>query len=86
MLVIETLPLAFPAVVGPKVAVKVAVPPGVSVCGESALMLKPAPLALAALIATLAVPVFVKVTFTEVVFPVKRLPKLMLEGLALSAP
>lgn len=84
LLVIETFPVAFPAVVGPKVAVKVAVPPGVSVCGESVLMLKPVPLALAALMERLAVPEFVRVTLTDAVFPIRRLPKLMLDGFALS--
>jgi hypothetical protein len=84
VLAIEMLPLAAPALVGPNVTVNVAVCPGTSVCGESVLMLNPAPLALAPLIERLAVPEFVSVTFTVAVFPTKTPPKLMLEGFALS--
>ena len=84
VLVIETVPLVLPAAVGPNVTVNVAVPPGVSVCGDSVLMLKPVPLALAALIDRFAVPEFVSVTFTDAVLPTRMLPKLMLEGLAVS--
>ena len=49
------------------------------------LMLKPVPLALAALIDRLAVPEFVTVTFTDAVLPTGILPKLMLDGFAVSA-
>jgi hypothetical protein len=69
VLAIEMLPLAAPALVGPSVTVNVAVCPGARVCGESVLMLNPAPLALAPLIERLAVPEFVSVTFAVAVFP-----------------
>lgn len=84
VLVIETLPLALPAAVGANVAVNVAVAPGASACGDRVLMLKPVPLALAALMDKLAVPEFVNVTFTEALLPVTMLPKLMLAGFAVS--
>lgn len=85
VLVIEILPLAVPAAVGPNVAVNMAVPPGVSVCADSVLMLKPAPLALAALMERFAEPEFVSVTFTDALLPTRILPKLTLEGFAVSA-
>jgi hypothetical protein len=85
VLVIETLPLALPEAVGAKLTVNVAVPPGVSVCGERVLMLKGAPLALAALIDRFAVPEFVSVTFNEALFPTKMLAKFRLGGFAVSA-
>ena len=85
VLVIETLPLALPAAVGPNVTVNVAAPLGVSVCGDSVPMLKPVPLALPPLIDRLAVPEFVRVTFTDAVLPTGMVPKLILEGFALSA-
>ena len=85
VLVIETLPLALPETVGANVTANAAVPPGVSVCGDSVLMLKPAPLALAALMDRFAVPEFVSVTFTDAVLPTDMLPKLMLDGFAVKA-
>lgn len=85
MLVIETLPLVLPAAVGPNVTVNAAVPPGESVCGDSVLMLKPEPLALAALMDKFAVPEFVTVTFTDAVLPIDMLPKLTLDGFAVNA-
>jgi hypothetical protein len=86
LLATDTLPVALPELVGANVAMKVAVWPGVSVCAASVLILKPVPLTLAPPIATLAVPVFVRVTFTDDELLIKMLPKLMLEGFALSAP
>lgn len=85
MLVIETFPLALPDAVGANVTLKIAVPPGVKVCGDSVLILKPAPLALAELIDRLAVPEFVTVTLTDAVLPTGVLPKLTLDGLAVKA-
>ena len=85
VLVIETFPLAFPVAVGANVTLKVAVPPGARFWDDSALIVNPAPLALAALIDRLAVPEFVSVTFTDELLPVIRLPKLMLGGFALNA-
>jgi hypothetical protein len=85
-LVTETVPEALPDAVGANVAVNVAVCPAVSVCEASALILKPVPLALAPLIVRLAVPLLVKVTFTDDEFPIKMLPKLILAGFALKAP
>ena len=85
VLVIETFPLALPDAVGANVTLKIAVPPGVNVCGDSVLILKPAPLALAALIDRLAVPEFVTVTLTDAVLPTSMLPKLTLDGFAVKA-
>jgi hypothetical protein len=86
LLVTETAPDSLPVVVGANVALKVAVCPGVSVCAARVLMLKPVPLVLAPLIATFEVPLFVSVTVTEELAPVRRLPKLMLAGFAVKAP
>jgi hypothetical protein len=87
LLAIEMLPLALPAVVGANLAVNDVPCPTLSVTGVAKpLMLKPAPEALADEITTLAVPVFVKVTATDALAPVTRLPKLMLAGLELSRP
>jgi hypothetical protein len=81
----EMPPLAFPAAVGAKVTVTIADAPGVRVCGDSVLMLNPAPLAVPDVIDTFAVPEFVRVTFTDAEAPVRILPKLMLAGLAVNA-
>ena len=77
----ETLPLALPAVVGANFAVNDALELGPSVCGiVSPLMLKPVPEALAWEIVTPAAPEFVRVTETEALAPVTTLPKLTLAG------
>lgn len=87
MLVIETLPVAFPAVVGANFTVNEVLPFAAMVCGTvSPLMLKPVPEALAAEMVTLAVPEFVRVTGTEALPPVTTLPKFTLAGLAESCP
>jgi hypothetical protein len=49
-------------------------------------MVNPVPVALACETVTLAVPVFVRVTATESVAPITRVPKLTLEGFAESCP
>lgn len=83
----DTLPVALPGVVGANFAVTEVFSPALIVIGTvNPLMLKPAPDAFAAEIVTLAVPVFVKVTGTDPLLPSIRLPKLMLAGLAESAP
>src|SRR5579862_6743796 len=87
LLVIETLPVALPAVVGANFALKVVFDPALIVTGAvSPDMLKPVPDALAAEIVTLAVPVLDTVTGTVEEAPVRRLPKLTLAGFAESAP
>jgi hypothetical protein len=87
LLVIEMLPAKLPADVGENVAVKGAVCPGLRIRGTvKPVMLKPVPEALAAEIVTPAVPEFVRVTDTEPLLPMRRLPKLTLEGLAMSWP
>jgi hypothetical protein len=78
---IETVPDALPPEAGEKVTVNGAVCPGVSVCGERVLILKPVPLALADVIVRLAVPEFVKVTFTVEEAPTATFPKFTLAGL-----
>ncbi len=84
VLVIEMVPVTLPGDVGPNVTVKGAVCPGVRVCGDNPLILKPVPVTLLAEIDRLAVPEFVSVTATDAVLPSRTLPKLMLEGLAAS--
>ena len=86
LLATDTVPVAAPATVGANVTVSVAVCPGVRVWAASVLMLKPVPLAVAPLIETLAVPLFVKVTLTVPAFPTVTLLKLMLAGLAPNPP
>ena len=60
--------------------------PAVSVCAARPVMLNPVPVALPCEIATLAVPVFFKVTLTDPLAPTSRLPKLMLGGFAVRFP
>lgn len=86
LLVTETLPLALPAVVGENFTVRELVAPGFRVAAEKPLSEKPVPEALADDTETGAVPVFVSVTETEPLLPIKTLPKLMLEGFADNAP
>jgi hypothetical protein len=87
LLVIEMLPLAFPAEVGANLAVNDVAWPALSVTGVvNPLKLKPAPEELADEITTLAVPVFVNVTEIDSLAPVIRLPKLMPAGLADNRP
>lgn len=87
LLVMATLPVTAPAVVGANFTVNEVFCPALIVTGAvNPLMLNPVPEALAAEIVTLAVPVFVNVTGTEPALPSNRLPKAMLAGLAESAP
>jgi hypothetical protein len=81
----EMLPVAFPLLCGANVTVKETDPFGASVCAARLLMLNPVPLALAAVIFRFAVPEFVSVTLTDALFPIRMLPKLMLDGLAVIA-
>jgi len=77
LLVMETLPLALPVVVGANVAVNVVFEPSLTVTGSvSPEMLKPVPLVLAAVIVTLAVPELVSVKTSDPVPPTSTLPKL----------
>jgi len=81
------LPLALPTAVGANFAVNDVPCPAISVTGVAKpLMLKPVPEALADETTTFAVPVFVKVTGTDALAPLTRLPKLMLAGLGVSCP
>ena len=87
LLVIDTLPLLFPALVGANVTVKLVVWPGVRLAGAvQPVNVKPVPVMLCAVIETAAVPVFVNVTGTEALAPLITAPKLMLAGFADSAP
>ena len=86
LLVTEMRPLALPAVVGENATVKELVALGFKVPAENPLSEKPVPEVLAADTETGAVPVLVSVTETEPLLPMRTLPKLMLEGLAESAP
>jgi len=86
LLVIDTLPVTAAALVGAKVTVKVVAWLGLSVWGDNLLMLKPVPVMLLAVMETAAVPGFVTVIPIDALAPIGKLPKLALEGLALSAP
>lgn len=82
-----TLPLALPAVVGAKVALKLALCPAARVMG--ALMpfkVNPVPLIVIWETAMLAAPEFVTVPESVWLFPTVTLPKLSVAGLELRAP
>jgi len=85
--VIETLPVKLLAEAGAKLAVKEVVCPGLRVAGtDKPVMLKPVPEVLAAEIVTLAVPELLNVKVCVPLPPTSTLPKLKLEGLAVSVP
>ena len=87
LLTIETLPVALPVALGENLAANVVLCPTFNVNGAARpVMLNPVPDALPAEIATLAVPVFVSVTFTDALAPTSRLPKLTLVGFAVRFP
>src|SRR5260370_885178 len=87
LLVIEAVPLALPAVVGENVVLKEVLCPGLRVSGAVIpLMVNPVPEALAAEMATLAVPELVNVTVCDPLLPTRTFPKLTLAGLAASCP
>jgi hypothetical protein len=87
LLVIEMLPLALPATVGVKVAVKDVFKPALIVNGvDRPVMLKPVPETLAAEMVMLAVPEFVSVIVCVPLLPRTTLPKLTGEGLAARVP
>ncbi len=81
------LPVALPAAVGENFAANVVVWPAASVAGtDSPVMLNPVPDALPCEMVMLAVPEFVRVTFTDPLAPTSKLPKLMLAGFAVRFP
>jgi hypothetical protein len=87
LLAIDTLPLVAPAVVGANFTPNVAFCPAVNVSGvESPVTLNAAPVTVADETVTLAVPVFVKVTFVVPVLPTSKLPKLTEDGFAARLP
>src|SRR6201987_6367780 len=75
------LPVAFPAVVGAKVAAKVTLAPGLIDCAPNPLKPKPAPEAVAPVIFTTAFPVLVRVTFCEELLPTEIFPNGTFVGL-----
>jgi hypothetical protein len=81
LLVILTLPVRLPAVVGSNRTLNVVVPPAGTVAGvASPLTLKAAPLSPICEIVSDAVPVFVTVKLWDFVWPSATLPKLKLAG------
>ncbi len=87
MLVMETLPVALPVAGGANCALKVVFCPAARVSGtDKPVMLKPVPEALAAEMVTLAVPELLSVKVCVPLPPTSTLPKLKLEGLAVSVP
>jgi hypothetical protein len=87
LLVIETLPLALPEVVGANFAVNEIFPPALMVTGTvKPLMLNPVPEALAAEIVMLAVPGFVNVIDWDPLLPTWTFPKATLDGFGERVP
>ena len=83
----ETLPVALPAAVGAKVAVKDVLCPVVRVRGSvRPLIENPLPVTLAWVIVRLAVPELLKLTVRLLVVPTLTLPKLTLVGLGVNCP
>ena len=81
----ETLPLAFPAVVGANATFNVAVWLGVRIVPAlTPLALKPAPEAVTLEMVTLELPVFVRVAANVLLLPSLTFPKFKLVGLATS--
>ena len=75
MLATETWPVALPAAPGAKVAIKVAVCPGVSITPEAPVALKPAPETLTLEIVMVELPAFVSVTDFVLLLGRVTLPK-----------
>ena len=76
-------PVTFPALVGVKLALNVALPPGCIVRGVlSPVILKPLPVTLPCEIIRFAVPPLVRVIVCELVFPTVTFPKGALDGIA----
>lgn len=87
VLLIEILPVAVPAADGENFAVNVVVFPAASVAGtDRPVKLYPVPEALPCEMVMLAVPEFVRMTFTDALAPTSKLPKLTLEGFAARLP
>lgn len=83
MLATVTLPPIRPAIVGANVIFRVAVWLGVNIVPATPLALNPAG-AVALVIVTVEFPVFVSVTFNELLLPSLTLLKFKLDGFALS--
>src|SRR5579862_2398714 len=84
-LITVMLPAAFPVAVGVNVTFMVALCPGVRICPvDTPMALKPAPEMLTFEMVTLAFPEFVSVEERVLLAPTFRLPKLKLDGLAVS--
>ncbi len=87
MLVMETLPVALPVAEGANCPLNVVFCPAARVSGtDKPMMLNPVPEALAAEMVTLAVPELLSVKVCVPLPPTSTLPKLKLEGLAVSVP
>jgi hypothetical protein len=83
VLVMETLPLVLPPIIGENTTVIWALWLGARVCGTvNGAMLNPAPKTPTCEIVTLLLPLLVKVTVCELLLPTFTLPKLRLVGLA----
>lgn len=84
LLEIKMLPVAFPAVVGAKVAANVTLAPGLIDCAPNPLKPKPEPEAVAPVMLTTAFPELVSVTFCEELLPTAMLPNGTFVGLIVS--
>ena len=86
-LVIVTVPVALPAVVGENITASAALADGLTTAGGVTLpTLKPFPTTLILMMFTGAFPVLLKIIFCEAWFPVPTLPRLRLDEFALSCP
>src|SRR5271155_74181 len=82
----ESDPFTAPATVGAKTTLNVMFPPAAIVFGmESPVALNPAPVILAAVIVTLALPPFNSMTVCELLLPTVTFPRLALPGFAESS-
>ena len=81
LLEIKMLPVAFPAVVGAKVAANVMLAPGLIDCAPKPLKPKPEPVAVTPVMFTTAFPELVTVTFCEALLPTAMFPKGTFVGL-----
>lgn len=86
MLISEIDPVTLPLLVGANTALNVLLLPALIVIGNVGipLMLKPAPVAVAWVIDIAAEPPFVRLIVCELLFPMTTVPKLALDGFAVS--
>jgi hypothetical protein len=86
VLVIETLPITLPGVVGANCTANVVLAPGLSVCGkEMPLTVIPTPEGVTAETVRAALPEFDKLTFCDALLPTLMFPKFTIGGFTVSS-